>query len=227
MIELESRANLPEAHMGWSETKLPKSVMMRLESYIDAAKKDPTNWNHELAGNISKSLLIKDKDGWFFQTIVLQLISQLVDYFPTYPATMDILTENAPYCLDDFWVNFQRENEFNPLHNHVGIYSFVIFVKIPTDWKEQHALPFSAGSHTPKASDFDFHWAQDGVVRKHTYLLDKESEGLMLFFPAKLMHMVYPFYNCGKERISISGNIRFDISENSMKQFRLGKYKEL
>ena len=53
----------------------------------------------------------------------------------------------------------------------------------------------------------------------------------MLFFPAKLMHTVYPFYNCDKERISISGNINFDISENSMRQFRShkilkGKYDE-
>ena len=227
MIELETSALLPAAHIGWIETQLPKTAMMRLENYIDAAKKDPINHNGQLAGNISKSLLIEDKDGWFFQTIVLQLIHQLTNHFPEYPATMDILTENAPYCLDTFWVNFQKQHDFNPLHNHVGIYSFVIFVKIPTDWKEQHTLPFSAASHTPKASDFDFHWAQDGIVRKHTYLLDKTSEGTMLFFPAKLMHIVYPFYECEEERITISGNIRFDISENAMKQFRLGKYKGL
>ena len=53
-----------------------------------------------------------------------------------------------------------------------------------------------------------------------TYLLDKTSEGLMLFFPAKLIHCVYPFYNCNEERISISGNICIDISENSMRQIR-------
>ena len=47
----------------------------------------------------------------------------------------------------------------------------------------------------------------------------------MLFFPAKLMHSVYPFYECDKERISISGNIRFDISENSMRQFRSQQMK--
>jgi hypothetical protein len=34
------------------------------------------------------------------------------------------------------------------------------------------------------------------------------------------MHEVYPFYNCDKERISISGNIFLDTSEGSMKQYR-------
>ena len=54
----------------------------------------------------------------------------------------------------------------------------------------------------------------------YSYHLDKEAEGHILFFPAKLMHTVYPFYNCDKERISISGNIIFDISENKMRQYR-------
>ena len=60
-----------------------------------------------------------------------------------------------------------------------------------------------------------------GQITHSDYKLDKASEGKMLFFPAKMMHEVHPFYNCNKERISISGNICFDISENSMKQFSL------
>ena len=59
-----------------------------------------------------------------------------------------------------------------------------------------------------------------GGIEHYAYHLDKKSEGGMLFFPAKLKHTVYPFYNCDKERISISGNILFDISKNSMRQYR-------
>ena len=59
-----------------------------------------------------------------------------------------------------------------------------------------------------------------GDMGKYSYFLDKKSEGMVLFFPASLNHTVYPFYNCDKERVSISGNILFDISENSMKQYR-------
>jgi hypothetical protein len=59
-----------------------------------------------------------------------------------------------------------------------------------------------------------------GQISYYEYKLDKKSEGGMLFFPAKLMHTVYPFYNCDKERVSISGNISFDVSKNSMRQYR-------
>ena len=32
-------------------------------------------------------------------------------------------------------------------------------------------------------------------------------EGMLLFFPARLNHEVYPYYNCDEQRISISGNV--------------------
>ena len=35
--------------------------------------------------------------------------------------------------LRQCWVNYMKKYEFNPLHNHSGLYSFVIFVKIPFD----------------------------------------------------------------------------------------------
>ena len=134
---------------------------------------------------------------------------------------MKVLTENAPYGLDELWVNFQKQHEFNPSHNHNGVFSFVIWVKIPTDWREQHALPISANSNLPKASDFEFQYTTMlGKIEYCNYRLDKTYEGGMLFFPAQLMHAVYPFYNCDEERISISGNIHFDISENSMRQLK-------
>ena len=212
----------PKEPLGWLETELPKTVMMRLQSYIKTAKKNPVNYNSELAGNITKSLEIKDNDNWFYQTVLIPLIGKFMECFPFYVSQVNVLTENAPFCLSSFWVNFQKENEFNPPHNHTGLFSFVIWVKIPTDWKEQHSLPISVNSNAPKASDFEFsHVSMIGLPSHTSYLLNKKSEGCMLFFPAKLMHQVYPFYNCDKERVSISGNIKFDISENSMKKDRL------
>jgi hypothetical protein len=95
----------------------------------------------------------------------------------------------------------------------------VVWIKIPTDYKEQHALPFSGNSHTPKASDFEFQYTTMlGDITGSNYVLDKKSEGAMLFFPAKLLHSVYPFYECDKERVSISGNIHFETSGNRVSQ---------
>jgi hypothetical protein len=211
MEEFEISPKIPEQRIGWLETILPKSAMMKLESYIETAKKNPVNYNAKLVGNISKSLTIEDKDNWFFQSVLVPLIDKFIECFPKYTEGISVLTKDAPFCLDTFWVNFQKEHEFNPSHNHTGIWSFVIWVKIPTDWREQHALPISGNSNMPCASDFAFGYTSMlGDIQQEGYFLDKESAGHMLFFPAKLNHTVYPFYNCNKERISISGNIRFN-----------------
>jgi len=186
-------------------------VMMGLQSYIETAKKNPTSMNSTLAGNITKSLMIEDKDDWFFQTVLIPLISKYREEYPTYVAGINVLTKPAPFCLSNFWVNFQKQHDFNPPHDHAGVFSFVIWVKIPTDWEEQHALPISANSNLPCASDFEFHYTSMlGDIGYYSYFLDKKSEGGMLFFPAKLLHSVYPFYNCEEERITISGNIMYE-----------------
>ena len=114
--------------------------------------------------------------------------------------------------MNSFWVNFQKQHEFNPMHNHSGVYSFVVFMKIPTVWKEQCEIPFVKESNSPKASAFEFVYTDImGTISQYTYCLDSSFEGIMLFFPAEMMHQVYPFYNCEEERITISGNIVYDI----------------
>ena len=157
-FDLKINARVPKEPVGWLEIKLPKFAMTRLQSYIETAKKNPINHNANLAGNITKSLIIEDKDDWFFSTILDPLIYKFLQFYPLYTKKINVLTENAPYCLETFWVNFQKENEFNPLHIHSGVFSFVIWVTIPTDWKEQHALPISANSNSPRASDFEFYY---------------------------------------------------------------------
>ena len=56
--ELLVSTKVPEEPVGWLETELPKSVMSRLQSYIETAKKNPISLNDDLAGNISKSLTL-------------------------------------------------------------------------------------------------------------------------------------------------------------------------
>ena len=166
-----------------------------------------------LAGNISKSNYIKDKDDWLYKN-VLKEISEFLFFRDSGWSTyfgIAIAKKFPPplFTLETLWVNYQKQHEFNPLHFHTGLYSFVIFMKIPTHWKEQHALPFSASSNNPTASDFSFVWSEKGTeeVSKRSFTLCPEDEGRILFFPASLHHMVYPFYGTEEERITISGNI--------------------
>tara|TARA_B100000519_G_scaffold120473_1_gene103987 strand:- start:501 stop:641 length:141 start_codon:yes stop_codon:yes gene_type:complete len=46
--------------------------------------------------------------------------------------------------------------------------------------------------------------------------MSPKMEGTMLFFPARLKHTVYPFYNCKEERVSISGNISITPEDKSI-----------
>ena len=84
-------------------------------------------------------------------------------------------------------------------------------MKIPTHWKEQHALPW-INSFEPQASDFQFVTPDPFFKRTLSlttinFTLSPEDEGRMLFFPAELQHQVYPFYECEEERITVRGNI--------------------
>ena len=129
-------------------------------------------------------------------------------------------TPPAVFELKELWVNYQNQHEFNPPHNHAGLYSFVVFMKIPTHWKEQHALPISANSNTPLASDFAFVWPEAPMQVSHqNFPLSPEDEGRMLFFPATLQHMVYPFYGTEEERITISGNINLVITKEQKEEW--------
>ena len=189
-------------------------AMLRLWEYISNAKENSKSHKANLAGNLSSSLMLVDTDNWFFNNTCIPVIGKYKEIFKESTASnsQSIFKNDIPYGLDRLWVNFQKQHEFNPMHNHSGVYSFVVFMKIPTDWREQHEIPFVKDSNAPKASDFEFVYTDVmGNVTGYAYHLDSSFEGIMLFFPAEMMHQVYPFYNCEEERITISGNIVYDI----------------
>ena len=189
-------------------------AMLRLWEYISNAKENSKSLKSNLAGNLSSSLVLNDTDNWFFVNTCIPIIEKYIEFFKKSTAfnSQPISKNDLPYGLDRFWVNFMKQHEFNPMHNHSGVYSFVVFMKIPTVWKEQCEIPFVKESNAPKASAFEFVYIDVmGNIRQYAYCLDPSFEGIMLFFPAEMMHQVYPFYNCEEERITISGNIVYDI----------------
>ena len=194
-------------------TKLPDFVMNRLWEYVDKAVK--TN-NHTLAGNITKSMYLEDEDNWFEKEVLQTIIPQYMDpKFIGIDAHMNaVKTQTEMHdelVMNSFWVNFQNKHEFNPVHNHGGVFSFVIWMKIPTDYREQRQIPFVKNSNSPQASDFQFSYSD--ILGQHQVLnveMDKTREGWMVVFPAQLKHQVYPFYNSDETRISISGNLSLD-----------------
>ena len=116
--------------------------------------------------------------------------------------------------LNSLWVNFQKKGEFQPVHNHTGLFSFVIWMDIPYHWKDEAKLPFMAPNNVnPSGGNFSFVYSNDNCRSVSGYFirLSPSMNGYCCFFPSDLCHQVYPFYTSDKDRISISGNITWDL----------------
>ena len=196
-------------NLGWLECDLSKNEIDHLWKCVDQSmKKDPECFKSGLAGNISHSYMLKDIDDYFFDNTITPLMVLYKDFFINMIELMPVLEENLTYFepkLERFWVNYQKQHDFNPIHDHTGVYSFVIWLKIPIEFEDQNK---DNKTNTPLRSAFQFTFTDIlGNQSYFTYKLGKKDEGKILFFPSKLSHQVYPFYNCNDDRISISGNI--------------------
>jgi len=213
----------------WIDTRLSQEEMDFLWGCISEENKE--DYSRRLAGNISKSELIIDKDNWFYETALKKHTEKMFyrednNYYKYYIEKEEPLPKFEVISL---WVNYQKQHEFNPIHKHNGLFSFVVFMKIPTHWKEQHALPICVNSNNPLASDFEFVWSEKNseLCRIKSFSLSPEDEGRMLFFPAMLHHQVHPFYECEEERVTISGNIDlYDPNRPKMQEVSAGEYKQ-
>tara|TARA_Y100001968_G_C19053832_1_gene570443 strand:+ start:78 stop:593 length:516 start_codon:yes stop_codon:yes gene_type:complete len=157
------------------QIKLDKEVIDYLWKIIDIAKKKNKNFKNSLAGNISQSLLIDDIDSFFCNSVCIPLVkfyrennSRGVD-----PVVQNaILGPKAKLVLNQIWVNYQYKTEFNPYHDHSGVYSFAIWLKIPYAWKNQKQLEQFRGikEGNTKAGNFEFEYIDTlGGIRNFTY----------------------------------------------------------
>jgi len=197
-------------NIGVVEAKLPEDVTKDIWKAIKKARKNPDNMKDELAGNISSSIRL-DADSpqlaEFLNTILPEFInSHIESYGAPWRAVMK---EGEGFNLESLWVNFQKKHEFNPPHDHSGVFSFVIWMQIPTSYAEQRKLPICAESNADNhISNFAFSYTNTmGRVSTFAYNMEKEAEGYMVMFPSQMLHQVFPFYESDGERISISGNV--------------------
>ena len=141
------------ANKGWLEIKLSTEVLTYLNKLIKNRKE---NYNKELAGNIDESCVLKDEDDWFFNTVLVNCITEYIKYFREKGSVPNILTEDCKYVLSNLWVNYQKKHEFNPLHNHAGVFSFTIWMHIPTSYKKESSLKFVKHANYKPVGSFEF-----------------------------------------------------------------------
>ena len=197
--------------LGWLEKKLRDQEMDYLWRCIGNKKGDHSS---KLAGNVSGSYLLMDRGDWFWLNTLKPLCATYQKEFDNNLGDSVAVSGKHPYFLGSWWVNYQNQHEFNPLHKHGGVYSFVIWMKIPTHYKDQQRLPISSNSNNDSVSNFEFVYTDIcGKIMNWDYEMCPELEGTLVFFPSDLNHQVYPFYNCSEERISISGNIMLNTAK--------------
>ena len=192
----------------WIDTRLNEEEM----NFLNVAISEENKKQFEQMIGEPKSELIKDKDNWFYETVLKKLTERMFyrDWNNYYRCHIEKKESPPEFEMINFWVNYQKQHEFNPIHNHSGLFSFTVFIKIPTHWQDQHANTVAAHSNVPFASDFAFILGREqGRIQPMNIPLCPQDEGRMLFLPAWLQHQVYPFYGTEEERITISGNIDY------------------
>ena len=200
-------------NVGIIEKTLSKDVIKKLKTCIKTTEKRK---NSTQVANNSNSFLITDKEDWFFNTVLSPTIKEYTDQYTlsaTVPAV--IVEKEVPYILNRFWVNYQKKYEFNPVHNHTGVFSFVVWLKIPSSYKKECELPFIKHAILKRPNTFQMLFVNSlGDISQLDYNLEPEDEGNMLLFSSKYHHCVYPFYLSDKERISVSGNIGLKLKKD-------------
>lgn len=173
--------------------------------------KTATHYNPELAGNIEHEFELKSSNAYLNNLIgpYCEEYNKLYKYTDS----IGVLTESVPMVLNELWVNFQKKNEFNPVHSHSGIYSFVLWIDIPYEISKEQAMPQSTRSNANVPGHFQFVYTDMlGKIRTHNIPVDHTYNNTMVFFPSELHHTVYPFTTSEDYRISVSGNFRLSVT---------------
>ena len=183
----------------WIESKLDKETMDYLWSQIKMAKEDHKD---KLVGHLTSSLSLPDTEGKLNECVVNMAKNLYNGHFTAQ-------FQKGIFTVKHLWVNFQKKYDFNPVHNHNGVLSFVIWMKIPYKYEDENNTARTKGIAEGCLSGcFQFLFTSMlGQIVKHNFHLDSSYEGTILIFPSQLNHAVYPFFTSDEDRISISGNI--------------------
>ena len=196
-------------NIGFLKAQFTNEQLAPLRKEIDRLAQNfqhGVKYNDQLAGNLQHEFLLKDSKKHTYN-LVAPLFLEFDKQFNNYISKNPLLPENSPIELKDLWVNFQKKHEFNPIHDHTGIMSFVIWLKIPYLMEEELKAAPGSSANPNLAGHFAFHFTDAlGDIRTYHIPADQTAENTILLFPARLKHSVFPFYSSDDFRITVSGN---------------------
>ena len=201
-----NHAHLP--NVGLTNGKIPPNIYHALNKEIvdiHTNDKDVVRMNNSLAGQITKEYQI---------TKSLPLLNPYLEEMSrAYQKEWNYYPKENPnkndLKVESVWVNMQKKLEVNPLHNHDGTLSFVAWLYVPFQLEDERNMENCKNSRTVElASTFQFVYTTAlGTIANCPLFVEKGWEGRICMFPAKLLHMVYPFQTSDDYRISIAGNL--------------------
>lgn len=201
-------------NLGVLDAKMPFDLFTELLDHINDLPDDVEKFNPNLLGHMKEEyslngLKIKERLAPFIEGMAYAYSQSNEGYISGFEEA--VKSQRYELYLDSLWVNKQKKYEFNPVHHHAGVLSFVIWTNVPYDLAEEEKyFPQTSlannGSYTSK-----FCFVYSDILGRIQHLplpIDKTWEGKIVMFPASLHHCVYPFYTSDDYRISVSGNIR-------------------
>ena len=193
------------------ETKIDQEfVDIILEKGKDSRERNLDSRKY-LAGVLKHEYYYDDVGDWYF--------SRMNPYIDAYMEATEKYMGNATYentprppltnswKLIQLWINFQQAKEYNPPHDHGGDLSFVMYLQVPDEIKEENER--TQGEHRnegPGMIVFDYGLMMPFSLCRHFRM---PTPGDLFIFPAWLPHHVHSFES-DVERISVSGNIKFN-----------------
>ena len=200
---------------------IPAKIFLPLEKEINKIQKDFESAeavNDTLVGQIKKEYKLTDCHS-LIDEYLQHLLQDYNNNNAQWLSFAPVVKEDTSYVLDQLWVNFQEKYEFNPPHDHSGVMSFVIWMKIPYSI-ENESKQYSNARHGSQAGKFGFLYTDTlGKISEITLPVDKTWQGKIALFPASMYHYVNPFYTSDDYRISVSGNIKLSTTTT---QYQLG-----
>lgn len=167
--------------------------------------------NQDLLGHIDHEYFLPDECRQQLEKLVMPLVGAYLKEYPLYNrAKLNLVYDDATIFLSHAWVNFQKKYEYNPVHDHSGCFSFVLWLNIPYTREDEDAVSFTRKLHKDALTangKFEFFYNDAlGGIYSQKIPIDPSYEGVILLFPSSMKHCVYPFYTSDDYRISVSGN---------------------
>ena len=190
--------------------------MKKLAELLNVANAEQEPMNDRLAGNIKKEINL-NKYTFMLENFLLNKLAEhkgLAERVESY----NWADKKSTLRLRELWVNYQAKLEFNPVHNHAGIISFIIFGQIPYWIKDEHKVSPGVKSRKNMSGVLQFlklsNDFKEPIDTVDCYA-DAGWVGKGLMFLSNVNHLVYPFYSSDDYRITFSGNFYYNYNDPS------------